>query len=59
LPAEVLEEELPRLKQTFISALNDTSTLVIREAAYAAIIASQLVLRDEAHLFCTPGRTGR
>ncbi|KIL00373.1 hypothetical protein PAXRUDRAFT_252915 [Paxillus rubicundulus Ve08.2h10] len=51
LPAEVLEEELPRLKQTFISALNDTSTLVIREAAYAAIIASQLVLRDEAHLF--------
>ncbi|KAF8845660.1 hypothetical protein BDN67DRAFT_993328 [Paxillus ammoniavirescens] len=51
LPAEVLEEELPRLKQTFISALNDTSTLVIREATYAAIIASQLVLRDEAHLF--------
>ncbi|KAH7887935.1 clasp N terminal-domain-containing protein [Phlebopus sp. FC_14] len=51
LPAEVLEEELPRLKHTFISALNDTSTLVIREAAYAAIIASQLVLRDEGHLF--------
>ncbi|KIJ70299.1 hypothetical protein HYDPIDRAFT_78420 [Hydnomerulius pinastri MD-312] len=51
LPAEVLEEELPRLKHTFISALNDTSTLVIREAAYAAIIASQLVLRDETHLF--------
>ncbi|KAG6335300.1 hypothetical protein ID866_3784 [Astraeus odoratus] len=51
LPAEVLEEELPRLKQTFISALNDTSTLVVREAAYAAIIAAQLVLRDEAHLF--------
>ncbi|KAL4081701.1 clasp N terminal-domain-containing protein [Scleroderma yunnanense] len=51
LPAEVLEEELPRLKQTFISALNDTSTLVVREAAYAALIAAQLVLRDEAQLF--------
>ncbi|KAG9317226.1 clasp N terminal-domain-containing protein [Chiua virens] len=54
LPSEVLEEELPRLKQTFIAAsiaLNDTTTLVIREAAYTAIIASQLVLRDEAHLF--------
>lgn len=34
-----------------VQALNDTTTLVIREAAYAAIIASQLVLRDEAHLF--------
>ncbi|KAH7903218.1 hypothetical protein BJ138DRAFT_1107851 [Hygrophoropsis aurantiaca] len=32
-------------------ALNNTSTLVIREAAYAAIIAAQLVLRDETHLF--------
>ncbi|KAH7922895.1 hypothetical protein BV22DRAFT_1197100 [Leucogyrophana mollusca] len=51
LPAEVLEEELPRLKATFIAALNDASTLVIREAAYAAIIAAQLVLRDETHLF--------
>lgn len=51
LPAEVLEEELPRLKQTFIAALNDVSTLVVREAAYAAIIAAQLVLRDEGHLF--------
>ncbi|KAF8138205.1 clasp N terminal-domain-containing protein [Boletus edulis] len=51
LPTEVLEEELPRLKQTLIAALNDSTTLVIREAAYAAIIASQLVLHDEAHLF--------
>lgn len=50
LPAEVLEEELPRLKSTLIAALND-ATLVIREAAYAAIIAAQLVLRDETHLF--------
>lgn len=50
LPAEVLEEELPRLKSTLMTALNDT-TLVIREAAYATIIAAQLVLRDETHLF--------
>ncbi|KAI6034288.1 clasp N terminal-domain-containing protein [Pisolithus microcarpus] len=51
LPVEVLEEELPRLKQTFIAALNEVSTLVVREAAYAAIIAAQMVLRDEGHLF--------
>jgi len=50
LPTEVLEEELPRLKYTLMAALND-STLVIREAAYATIIAAQLVLRDETHLF--------
>lgn len=50
LPAEVLEEELPRLKSTLMAALNDT-TLVIREAAYATIIAAQFVLRDETHLF--------
>jgi CLIP-associating protein 1/2 len=69
LPPEVLEEELPRLKATFISvrtsdyvdwivslievsqALNDTSSLLVRESAAASIIAAQLVLRDEAHLF--------
>jgi CLIP-associating protein 1/2 len=50
LPTEVLEEELPRLKPTLTAALND-ATLVIREAAYATIIAAQLVLRDETHLF--------
>ena len=32
-------------------ALNDASSLVVREAAAAAIIAAQLVLRDETHLF--------
>ncbi|KDQ64807.1 hypothetical protein JAAARDRAFT_684619 [Jaapia argillacea MUCL 33604] len=51
LPAEVLEDELPRLKPTLISALNDTTSLVVRESAAAAIIAAQLVLRDESHLF--------
>jgi len=51
LPAEILEEELPRLKGTLIPALNDSSSLVIREAAAASIIAAQLVLRDETHLF--------
>lgn len=70
LPAEILEEELPRLKSTLISvrvflvcygeyrvqltvvqALNDKTSLVIRESAAASIIAAQLVLRDETHLF--------
>lgn len=31
--------------------MNDTSALVVREAAYAAIISAQLILRDEVHLF--------
>ena len=67
LPAEVLEEELPRLKGTltavrplhiFIESSTDHSTqglnnttLIVRESAAASIIACQLVLRDEAHLF--------
>ncbi|KII95772.1 hypothetical protein PLICRDRAFT_48721 [Plicaturopsis crispa FD-325 SS-3] len=51
LPDEILEEELPRLKATLISALNDKSSLVVRESAAASIIAAQLVLRDETHLF--------
>jgi CLIP-associating protein 1/2 len=32
-------------------ALNDMTSLVVRESAAASIIASQLVLRDETHLF--------
>lgn len=51
LPAEVLEDELPRLKHTLITALTDATSLVVREAAAAAIIAAQVVLRDDAHLF--------
>ncbi|KAF5363905.1 hypothetical protein D9756_000866 [Leucocoprinus leucothites] len=51
LPGEVAEEELPRMKATLISALNDKSSLIIRESAAASIIAAQLVLRDETHLF--------
>ncbi|KAJ7699888.1 clasp N terminal-domain-containing protein [Mycena rosella] len=51
LPAEIAEEELPRLRGTLISALNDKSSLVIRESAAAAIISAQLALRDETHLF--------
>lgn len=34
-----------------MQSLNDTSSLVVRESAAATIIASQLVLRDETHLF--------
>ncbi|TBU58755.1 clasp N terminal-domain-containing protein [Dichomitus squalens] len=54
LPAEVLEEELPRLRSTLISALTEssgTSALAVREAATAATIAAQMILRDETHLF--------
>ncbi|KAF9076427.1 clasp N terminal-domain-containing protein [Rhodocollybia butyracea] len=51
LPAEIAEEELPRIRATLITALNDTKSLVVREAAAAAIISAQLVLRDETHLF--------
>jgi len=51
LPAEILEEELPRLKATLTTALSDTTSLVVRESAATSIVAAQLVLRDEAHLF--------
>ncbi|KAI9001213.1 clasp N terminal-domain-containing protein [Trametes punicea] len=54
LPAEVLEEELPRLRPTLISALTEssgTNSIAVREAATAATIAAQMVLRDETHLF--------
>jgi len=51
LPGEILEEELPRLRVTLISALTDQSSLLIRESAAAVIISAQMVIRDEAHLF--------
>ncbi|KAF8631147.1 hypothetical protein AX15_002493 [Amanita polypyramis BW_CC] len=51
LPAEIAEEELPRLRQTLITALNDKTSLIVRESAAACIVAAQLVLRDETHLF--------
>jgi CLIP-associating protein 1/2 len=35
----------------FLQSLNDKSSLIVREAAAAAIIAAQVVLRDETHLF--------
>ncbi|TRM68360.1 clasp N terminal-domain-containing protein [Schizophyllum amplum] len=51
VPSEIAEEELPRLKSTLITGLNDKSSLVVRESAAAVIIAAQMVMRDEAHLF--------
>jgi len=39
------------LKHTLVSALTDTTSLVVCKAAAAAIIAAQVVLRDDAHLF--------
>lgn len=32
-------------------ALNDTTSLVVRESAAAVLISAQVVLRDETHLF--------
>ncbi|THH33792.1 hypothetical protein EUX98_g406 [Antrodiella citrinella] len=54
LPAEVLEDELPRLRPSLIAALTDNSnesSTVVREAAAASIIAAQLVIQDETHVF--------
>jgi len=54
LPAEVLEDELPRLRASLIAALTDNSnesSTVVREAAAASIIAAQLVIQDETHVF--------
>ncbi|KAF9046047.1 hypothetical protein BDZ89DRAFT_1099459 [Hymenopellis radicata] len=51
LPAEIAEEEIPRIRSTLIDALNDKTSLVVRESAAAVIIAAQVVLRDETHLF--------
>ncbi|ESK97479.1 heat repeat containing protein [Moniliophthora roreri MCA 2997] len=51
LPAEIAEEELPRIRGTLISGLNEPTSLVVREAAAAAIISAQVVLQDETHLF--------
>ncbi|KZT26934.1 hypothetical protein NEOLEDRAFT_1161851 [Neolentinus lepideus HHB14362 ss-1] len=58
LPADIVEDELPRLKPTlmtastlsFTKALHDTS-LIVRESAVACIVAAQLMLSDETHLF--------
>ncbi|KZO89873.1 ARM repeat-containing protein [Calocera viscosa TUFC12733] len=50
LPPEILEDELPRLKGLLLAALTDKSSEV-REAASLAVVAAQLVLQDEIHLF--------
>lgn len=51
LPPEVLEDELPRLKGTLITALSDSTSASSREAAYVTIISAQMKLRDERQLF--------
>ncbi|TFK56070.1 hypothetical protein OE88DRAFT_1692958 [Heliocybe sulcata] len=57
LPADIIEDELPRLKPTLMAAsapqlfaLHDSS-LIVRESAVACIVGAQLMLRDETHLF--------
>ncbi|KAF8312831.1 ARM repeat-containing protein [Clavulina sp. PMI_390] len=53
LPPEIVEDELPLMKQTLTSVLDerDPTRTTVREAAYATIIAAQAVLRDEIKLF--------
>ncbi|KAG9014262.1 suppressor of tub2 mutation [Tulasnella sp. JGI-2019a] len=51
LPAEVVEDELPRVQGSLLKALAEQSSAIIREAAYVTIIAAQIKLQDETHLF--------
>lgn len=67
LPADIVEEELPRMKTTLtevraVSTITivdtlitlkalNNSNLLVRESAAASITAAQLVLRDETYLF--------
>lgn len=42
---------MPLSHHTSSQSLNDRTSLIVRESAAASIIAAQLVLRDETHLF--------
>ncbi|KAF8528882.1 clasp N terminal-domain-containing protein [Hysterangium stoloniferum] len=50
LPADILEEELPKIKSTLIEAYLNPQAMV-RQAATTAITAAQVILQDETHLF--------
>ncbi|GJJ07339.1 hypothetical protein Clacol_001540 [Clathrus columnatus] len=54
LPADILEEELPKIKSNLIDAYL-SSEAIVRQAATTAITAAQVILRDEAHLFALLG----
>ncbi|KAF8520121.1 clasp N terminal-domain-containing protein [Gautieria morchelliformis] len=50
LPADILEEELPKIKLTLTDAYLNSEAMV-RQAATTAITAAQVILQDETHLF--------
>ncbi|KAF8592524.1 hypothetical protein K439DRAFT_1400409 [Ramaria rubella] len=50
LPADILEEELPKIKLSLTNAYLNAEAMV-RQAATTAITAAQVILQDEAHLF--------
>ncbi|KIJ56519.1 hypothetical protein M422DRAFT_217939 [Sphaerobolus stellatus SS14] len=50
LPPDILEEELPKIKQTLVEAYLNAEAMV-RQAATTAITAAQVILQDETHLF--------
>jgi len=50
LPAQVLEEELPRIRPLLLKSLGHENT-VVRSAASMVIVSAQIVLHDQAHLF--------
>ncbi|KAG8899341.1 suppressor of tub2 mutation [Tulasnella sp. 403] len=51
LPAEVLEDELPRVRDSLLKAISPSEPAPVREASYAVMIAAQINLRDETLLF--------
>ncbi|CDZ97991.1 CLASP N-terminal domain [Phaffia rhodozyma] len=50
LPAEVLQEEIPRIVDLIIPAMN-ASNVTVRESATTLALAAQLVLKDEIIMF--------
>ncbi|CAE7123154.1 unnamed protein product [Rhizoctonia solani] len=55
LPADILEEEIPRVRGTLTTAICYEQSSLVRGAATVAIAACQMVLRDETHLFTLLG----
>ncbi|KAH8929470.1 hypothetical protein BT69DRAFT_1345868 [Atractiella rhizophila] len=51
LPAEVLEEEIPRVRALISQALNDTGHPDLRLSAVNCIVAAHTVLQDDNKLF--------
>lgn len=59
LPAEVLEEEIPRAKEFLRGALNDQTQPDLRLAAVTALTAANSILQDETRIFAMVGGLNR